>query len=101
MAKAYENFFNLKLKREYKTVFDITWRGEIDKDYPGYPSSVAHALMRGGIRTIGEARSLLESNPERIIGIRNLGPKKLEVLKELVNKYENEAIEKQYKEFTR
>lgn len=49
----------------------------------GFPTRVENALILGGIDTI---KMLYESSPEKLLGLRNLGPKSIEVINEVKNK---------------
>jgi len=64
------------------------------KKHDFFPISVVYAFENRGFKTIGEMKDFLDRPDamEQAKGMRNLGPKKFLVAKELVKKYECEAL---------
>ncbi|MBI9014600.1 MAG: hypothetical protein JEZ08_20345 [Clostridiales bacterium] len=84
------HFNQIQLKREFKSLSDISLKEELNKQYQYYPNAAIHAFLRGGISNFEEMKTMLKS--DQIHRFRNLGPKRIEMAQKIIEKYERESI---------
>ena len=59
-------------------------------DNPWFAERTGTQLARGGIDDMALLCELLESDPNRILSIRNIGPKSMVVIEKVCERYHNE-----------
>lgn len=86
----YEKFFANTLKREYKSLYEIDVRKEINKYDVGFPNSIVHAFLRKGCNTIGTINDYIQEHS--VDSLRGIGKKKIEIATKMIKKYKDEAL---------
>ncbi len=81
---------------KFLTLDTINLKKEIEKNYTTYPIGVVIAFIRCGAISVYDMKNLIIQHEKGELIIRNIGTKRIEIAKELIDRYKKGLINEKF-----